>query len=70
MVPLKRITPKINMSLSKILSTSDDRYYNTYLLIHLPICSLVRNLYLITTNEYYLFIQAYCYYHVIDVEIF
>ena len=70
MVPPKRMTPKTKMSLSTSLNTSDNGCRNTYLTIYLPIYLLARNLYLITNNDFDLFIQAYFYYHVIVVAMF
>ena len=60
------MTPNIKMILLTSLMPSDYGCRNTYL----PIYSLVRNISFITNNDFYLFIQAYFYYHVIVVAIF
>ena len=57
-VPPKRMTPKIKTSLLMILRPSDYGCRNTPLPNYLPIYLLVRNVYLITTNNFDLFIQA------------
>ena len=54
-VTLKRMTPKIKMSLSTSLRPNHDGCRNT----SLPIYLIVRNIYLITNNDFDLFIQAY-----------
>ena len=66
MVPLKSMTPKSKISLLTSLRPSDYGCRNTNLIIYLPIYLLVHNIYLITNNYFYLFIQASFDFHVIE----